>query len=360
MGICSPKRVGVLLVFLWIATLCYLWFPDLVPDVLNLRSKSTKTAKAKHASRMSHVSGNVTSGETIHVCITSDKNTLGGAVALINSIVSNTKSNVMFHIVTDEESMDHLSIWIMKSKLKDINYEMKAFNTKWVEGKINVRGGRLELASPLNYARYYLPKLFPKLSEKIIFIDDDCIVQGDISELYRLKFNKGHIAAFSEDCVGASKRLTHMKNNYADYIDFKNKQVKLMKIKPTTCSFNSGLFVTDLSAWRKQRITEQLEYWMQLNTKEEVYGNERGGGGSQPPMMLVFYKKYTEIPPTWHVRYLGWTPGTSYTKQFIRGAKLLHWNGRFKPWGRQTQHVEVWNKYYLTDPTGTFKPVRRS
>lgn len=34
------------------------------------------------------------------------------------------------------------------------------------------------LLSQLNYARYYLPRLFPDLKEKVVFIDDDCIVQG--------------------------------------------------------------------------------------------------------------------------------------------------------------------------------------
>ena len=33
----------------------------------------------------------------------------------------------------------------------------------------------------LNYARYYLPKLFPDLKGRIIFIDDDSIVQGIIT-----------------------------------------------------------------------------------------------------------------------------------------------------------------------------------
>ena len=51
-------------------------------------------------------------------------------------------------------------------------------------------------------------------------------------------------------------------------------------------------------------------YFLLLNLlffyfREEVYGNEKGGGGSQPPMMIVFYKKYTSIDPSWHVRYLG-------------------------------------------------------
>ena len=35
----------------------------------------------------------------------------------------------------------------------------------------------LYLMLQLNYARYYLPKLFPDL-KRIVFIDDDAIVQG--------------------------------------------------------------------------------------------------------------------------------------------------------------------------------------
>ena len=30
----------------------------------------------------------------------------------------------------------------------------------------------------MNYARYFIPQLFPDLSGRIVFIDDDCIVQG--------------------------------------------------------------------------------------------------------------------------------------------------------------------------------------
>ena len=56
----------------------------------------------------------------------------------------------------------------------------------------------------------------------------------------------------------------------------------------------------------------------------------------------------------------GLTTGTSYTKNFVRSAKLLHWNGHFKPWGRRSQHADLWDKYFIQDPTGEFEPVRRN
>ena len=60
------------------------------------------------------------------------------------------------------------------------------------------------------------------------------------------------------------------------------------------------------------------------------------------------------------ISYTGLTSGTSYNKDFIRSAKLLHWNGHFKPWGRASQHTDVWDRYYLQDPTGELSPVRKS
>ncbi|CAC5376859.1 Glycosyltransferase 8 domain-containing protein 1 [Mytilus coruscus] len=341
MALCSTKKVILLTVCVWLGFMVVIWFPELLP---HLKSKRAIDKGIYRQEADDYKSNSSLHKDAVHVCITSDKNTIGGMVALINSIYSNTKHHVFFHLVLDAESQDHLRIWIETTKLKDIHYQIKVFPETWVKGKIKVRGGRQDLAKPLNYARYYLPKLFPDIKGRVLFIDDDSIVQ----------------VSFSSECSSASRRLTLMKNNYADYIDFKSKKIKEMKIDPTECAFNTGVFIADLDLWRKFNITNQLLHWLELNTKEEIYGNERGGGGSQPPMMIVFYKKYTNIDPGWHVRYLGWTSGTSYTKQFIRMAKLLHWNGRFKPWGRVSQHKDVWLKYYIEDPTGKFKPARKN
>jgi len=46
--------------------------------------------------------------DVVHVCITSDANTLGGMVALINSIDQHTRHPVMFHLVVDANSLAHI------------------------------------------------------------------------------------------------------------------------------------------------------------------------------------------------------------------------------------------------------------
>lgn len=356
MGILSARKVGFLLAAVWIGTLCYIWLPDFI----QFATKSISTSEKVNI-RLLQGEQNFTrsSGDAVHVCITSDKNTVGGMVTLMNSILSNTRSEVRFHLVVDEESLDHVGLWLKSSRLRNASYEIRSFPSDLVKGKITVRAGRPELASPLNYARYFLPELFPNLKGKIVFIDDDCVVQGDIAELYKTPIKTGHLAAFSQDCVGVNKRLSHRSNIYSEFLDFTNPHIKELGFKPTACSFNTGLFLANLTEWRLHNVTRQLLHWLELNTKESIYSNSVAGGGSQPPMMIVFYSHYSSLPPMWHVRHLGLTTGSSYSRDFVKSARLLHWNGRFKPWGRKSQHSERWSKYFIPDPAGKFKVVRR-
>ncbi|XP_033763664.1 glycosyltransferase 8 domain-containing protein 2-like isoform X2 [Pecten maximus] len=352
----TRRYLAAVLTLVWLGFMIYLWLPQILPNTRdkNLIEKGIFRQEAIEQKK------NVNLSDAVHVCIMSDSNTIGGMMALVNSIRLNTKHNIMFHLFVARKCIDQARLWVETSKLLQIHYELRIFPEELVKGKIKVRGGRPELASPLNFGRYYLPQLLPKIHGRVLYIDDDSIVQDDVYELYNMKMKEGHAAAFSKDCAGPAKRLSLMKNNYADYLDFKNSHIQKLDLKPTECAFNTGVFVAELDLWRKYNITKQLEYWLTLNTKEEVYGNERGGGASQPPMMIVFYDKYTEIDPNWHVRYLGWTTRTSYSKSFLSYAHLLHWNGRFKPWGRVSSHSDIWDKYYVPDPSGKFHPVRKN
>ncbi|WAR14504.1 GL8D1-like protein [Mya arenaria] len=359
MAFTSTKKALLAVGLVWLGVMFCLWFRDTVhlDRLLELTQRSQNNdsppqsgkfeAKAFQMARFNKTK--LEQDDVVHVCITSDENTLGGMVALINSIDQNTHHPIMFHLVVDQNSLTHIKTWLEGSRLHDIMYEVIAFQEEWVRGKVK-----------MNYARYYFPQLFPDLHGRIVFIDDDSIVQGDVYDLFKMTIKPDHWATFAEDCTGSAKRITMMQNHYADYIDFKNKHVQELGISPTECAFNTGVYVTDLDLWRKHNITEKLEKWLVLNTQEEVYGNEKGGGGSQPPMMLVFYKKYTPLDPSWNVRNLGIGRGNMFTKSFLQQAKLLHWSGRVKPWDRSAQHSYFWDKYFIKDRTEKFVPIRKS
>ncbi|KYO35913.1 glycosyltransferase 8 domain-containing protein 1 [Alligator mississippiensis] len=291
----------------------------------------------------------------IPVVITASEDRLGGIIAAINSIYHNTKSNVVFHIITQNDTVDHLRSWLSNTVLKNVKYQIIDFDPHVLEGKMRVDSEQTDSIKPLTFARFYLPNLLP-YSEKAIYVDDDVIVQDDIFELYNTPLKPGHAAAFSDDCDSTTNKFAVRgagnQYNYIGFLDYKKETIRKLAMKASTCSFNPGVFVANLTEWKLKNITNQLEKWMKLNVVEELYSKTLAGNVATPPLLIVFYKQYSNIDPLWNVRHLGSSAGKRYSPQFVKAAKLLHWNGHFKPWGRTASYSDVWEKWYIPDPTG--------
>ncbi|XP_043943772.1 glycosyltransferase 8 domain-containing protein 2 [Protopterus annectens] len=352
------KKVNQLLFLLIVLTVCVILYSKI--------QKGNKTeSKAVHSFKSdseneSHEEAEEEE-EEIPIVICAAAGRMGAAMAAINSIYSNTDANVVFYIVGLKNSLPHIRKWIEHSKLKSINFKIIEFNPMVLKGKIRQDSSRPELLQPLNFVRFYLPLLIHH-HEKVIYLDDDVIVQGDIQELYNTILSPGHSAAFSDDCDIPSThemvRSVGMQNTYMGFLDYRKQTVRELGISPSTCSFNPGVFVANITEWKKQRITKQLEKWMEKNVEENLYSSALGGGVATPPMLIVFYKKHSTLNPLWHIRHLGWSPDNRHSDHFLQEAKLLHWNGRFKPWDYPSSHFELWEKWYLPDPLGKYRLIR--
>ncbi|KAI3369466.1 hypothetical protein L3Q82_007683 [Scortum barcoo] len=262
-------------------------------------------------------------GEEIPVLITATEERLGAVVAAMNSVYQNSKANVLFTIVTLNDTVDHLKEWLSKTKLKNIKHKIVIFKPELLSGKISKDPQTLEAAKPLTFARFYLPVYLPE-AEKAIYLDDDIIVQGDIQELYETTLKPGHAAAFSDDCDSASAkgiiRGAGNQNNYIGFLDFKKEAIKKLGMRANTCSFNPGVILANLTEWRNQNISGQLEHWMELNTREDLYSKTLAESITTPPLLIVFYKRHSAIDPMWHVRHLGSLCDTFTSSQYSAHA----------------------------------------
>ncbi|MEE6480119.1 hypothetical protein FKM82_012468, partial [Ascaphus truei] len=96
-------------------------------------------------------------------------------------------------------------------------------------------------------------------------------ILGDIQELYNTKISRGHVAAFSDDCDLPSTqemvRKVGIQNTYMGFLDYRKKTIQKLGISPSTCSFNPGVFVANMTEWRQQHITKKLEKWMKKNVE---------------------------------------------------------------------------------------------
>ncbi|KAI5617959.1 glycosyltransferase 8 domain-containing protein 2 [Silurus asotus] len=298
----------------------------------------------------------------IPVLICAAEDHLGAAMATINSVYSNTRASVLFYIVTLRDAIKLTRQYIKRTKLKHIKYKILEFNPMVLRGKVKPDSSRPDLLHPLNFVRFYLPLLAISNHKRIIYLDDDIIVQGDIQELYRTKLQPGHAAAFASDCdlpdTHEMVRSVGLQTSYMGFLDYRKQAIQKLGINPNDCSFNPGVFVADIDEWKKQKITMQLEKWMSENFKENLYSSAMAGGVATPPILIVFHNKYTTIDPKWHVRHLGWSPDTHYPHSVLQEAKLLHWNGRYKPWDYPCVHADFWEKWFIPDPSGKFVLVR--
>uniref|UniRef100_A0A8C6SC87 Glycosyltransferase 8 domain-containing protein 1 n=1 Tax=Neogobius melanostomus TaxID=47308 RepID=A0A8C6SC87_9GOBI len=267
------------------------------------------------------------SGGQIPVLITAAEDRLGAAVSAIHSVYSNTKANVVFTIVTRNSTV----------RTTQNSY----INPEQLKGKISQDPHSAEATKPLAFARFYLPLYIPE-ADRAIYLDDDVIVQGDIQELYETALNQA--------------RLQRFLMTYMGFLDFQKESIKKLGLRANTCTFNPGVFVANLSEWRNQNITGQLQHWMKLNTQEDLYSKTLGDSVITPPLLIVFYKRHSAIDPMWHIRHLA---ANRYSSQFVKAAKLLHWNGHYKPWGRGAAFTDLWDHWYIQDPTGKFHPIRR-
>ncbi|XP_061570867.1 glycosyltransferase 8 domain-containing protein 2 [Cololabis saira] len=299
--------------------------------------------------------------DVVSVVICASEERMGATMATINSIISNTGASVFFYIVTLRDAVRLTRRYIEKTKLKGIQYKILEFNPMVLQGKVKPDSSRPDLLHPLNFVRLYLP-LLDISHKRVIYVDDDVIVQGDIKDLFHVQLKSGHAAAFASDCdlppTHEMVRSIGMQTTYMGFLDYRKQEVKDLAINPNDCSFNPGVFVADIKEWREQKITKQLERWMEMNFRLNIYSSAMAGGVVTPPMLIVFHDKYTTLDPLWHVRHLGWSPDARYSENFLQEVHLLHWNGPFKPWNYPAVHLDLWEKWFLPDPSRRFSLKR--
>ncbi|XP_025105106.1 glycosyltransferase 8 domain-containing protein 2-like [Pomacea canaliculata] len=174
--------------------------------------------------------------DTVHVAIFADEKLFPGVVTLTNSIVSNTASPVTFHFVTFPSNATRLRLWITGSKLRNITFEIVELPINALEGKYRSRSPRKELSSPLNFARFYLQSLFPTVG-KIIYIDSDCLVLGNIKELYNIQLSSDHPVSLLRICDLRRDKFSDIKN----LLNFSNPDVIKASISSDAASSTMGL-----------------------------------------------------------------------------------------------------------------------
>ncbi|KAJ4838117.1 putative galacturonosyltransferase 11 [Turnera subulata] len=291
-----------------------------------------------------------------HFCIFSD-NVLATSV-VVNSTISNADhpKQLVFHIVTNGISYGAMQAWFLSNDFKGATIEVQNIEEfSWLNAsyapvvkqlfdedtrayyfgadqdvKVEPKLRNPKYLSLLNHLRFYIPEIYPQL-EKVVFLDDDVVVQKDLTRLFSLDLH-GNVNGAVETCLEAFHR-------YYKYLNFSNPTIS-SKFDPQACGWAFGMNVFDLIAWRKANVTTHYHYWMEQNADRTLWKL-----GTLPAALLAFYGLTEPLDRRWHVLGLGYD--VNIDNRLIESAAVIHFNGNMKPWLKLAiaRYKPLWERY---------------
>nr|XP_043628152.1 polygalacturonate 4-alpha-galacturonosyltransferase-like isoform X2 [Erigeron canadensis] len=310
-------------------------------------------------------SENLENPSLYHYALFSD-NVLAASV-VVNSTIKNAKEpeKHVFHLVSDKLNFGAMNMWFLlnppgKATIHVENVdEFKWLNSSYCpvlrqlesvamkeyyfksdhQTSLSASSSNLKYRNPkylsmLNHLRFYLPQVYPKLN-KILFLDDDIVVQKDLTGLWRVDLH-GKVNGAVETCGESFHR-------FDKYLNFSNPHIA-RNFDPNACGWAYGMNMFDLEEWKKKDITGIYHKWQNLNEDRVLWKL-----GTLPPGLMTFYGLTHPLEKSWHVLGLGYNP--SIDKNDIEKAAVIHYNGNMKPWLElaMTKYRSYWVKYIKFD-----------
>lgn len=248
-------------------------------------------------------------------------------VVTIVSLAENNKSaNFDIYILYNSISPENMiNIEKIANCYKNINIILKLIDTKIVSGIKHIPGLVHEShIGESGYYRYLLPDVIPEQVDKILYLDSDLLVLGDIRPLFDIVLIGFGVAAIEENC-GVHEKLQLSKNS--PY-------------------FNSGVLLINLDMWRKEQIPHKALEFIYQNPAMITLGDQCG-------LNKVLESKWLILPPCYNVVSALWD--NKYKSQYYPYTQLLeaknlpiilHYTGAQKPWHFECRH-QLRHLYWL-------------
>ncbi|XP_035545577.1 probable galacturonosyltransferase 7 isoform X3 [Juglans regia] len=251
-----------------------------------------------------------------------------------NVLASSVESvNQAFHVLTDEQNYFAMKLWFLRNTYKEATVQVLNIESLKLDNhskatllhlslpeefRVSFHSVDSPLMAPIrteymsifSHSHYLLPKIFQNLN-KVVVLDDDVVVQQDLSALWSLDMG-GKVNAAVQFC---SLRLDQLKKYLGENSYNKN-----------SCAWMSGLNVIDLARWRDLNLTETFQRLAQEMTTRE----ESVEAVALRASLLSFEGLIYAIDGAWILSGLGHDYGIDI--EAISKAAILHYNGNMKPW----------------------------
>lgn len=172
----------------------------------------------------------------------------------------------VFHVLTNRQNYFGMKLWFFQNKYKEaavqvldiedlnLNEHDKVSHVHQLlpeEFRVSFRSVdklsrawvQTEYLSLFSYCHYLLPDIFPTL-RKVVLLDDDIIVQKDLSALWNIDMGEKVNGAVLLCTVKMVQLQSYFGKNSFD---------------EDSCAWMSGLNIIDLERWRKHELTKTFQ-----------------------------------------------------------------------------------------------------
>jgi len=267
-----------------------------------------------------------THGTSIHVAYATTMNGSGpGDVGLMSSMLSlsRTMSNydLVIHLIVPREDVpvakERIKCFYSQFDLSDAQPRVELHPEIALPFKPPANDHTVYLSeNTMTFARWYLPQYLPEVS-KVLYIDTDTVVQGDIAEL----FLRQPDVAITLKSGGFVVRDETLETHYPDDKDRIPQDVSKTEV------MNAGVMLANLDLWRTMNITGRLfdmaDSFLEkkANLDDQLILNIVA---RQSKSLLHLDEKFNMEGPGWAK-----TCDTPYPEDW---AAIIHWSGPAKSW----------------------------
>lgn len=163
------------------------------------------------------------------------------------------------------------------------------------------------------YYRLRLPSLLPVLP-KVIYLDADIVVDGDISELWDTEMGDYPLWAVEEPYIHNKNRLHHL------------------DMEEGSPYFNAGILMMNLAWMRLHRMEEKFVHYVTTHRQHLKFQDQDVLNG-------CFSGLWGALPPHWNKMpflFMRYHKYKCYTKALLKKSRgesgIIHYNGEIKPW----------------------------
>jgi|AntRauTorckE6833_2_1112554.scaffolds.fasta_scaffold04047_3 lipopolysaccharide biosynthesis glycosyltransferase len=247
--------------------------------------------------------------QDINIFLASDDNYAQHLGVVLCSIFENRKDNYVIDIYIIDGGLSKESKGRLEELEEKYNFKIRYLNAK---KEIFKNYPKLSHWGDIIYNKLLIDKLLPDL-DKILYLDCDLVVLGDIRELYNTKLE--------------GKLLAAAERSEKEFL-----KERVVKDKRITSYFNAGVLLFNLKEFRKKKIGKKCLKFIENNAQEVSYPE-------QDALNYVVEDNFIELAHKYN--FLVANPmKKSFKKPFI-----IHYNSKIKPWHQI--NINPYNKYYI-------------